>query len=412
MKKYPLRVSLLLLCLFFLGSAVFGQARMILNGAKINIRDGATLVLANGAANALTRNSGHIISEGETNVVKWVTQNDTGTYILPWGVGNADYIPFVFTKTAGSGSGYYSFSTYATGWQNSLQLPAGITNLNHDNQDNSAFVLDRFWQINAQGYTRKPDLSNLVFSYLETEYTAPGNSILEDGLRAQRWNSQTNEWGDLMPTGQVNTTDNTVTVASVSEADAYQWWALVEENSPLPLFFLSFNIRQEAGQAVLSWQTTMETNVKNFEIQRTADAHDFQTVGKVPAKGGSAKNDYAFTDNNLVPGINYYRIKSIDMDDAFLFSRIRVLNYDLKNELIVFPNPIQNNTIQMSGAQLLESPYAVYLYDLQGRLLQQELLKVKSNIVPWPLKNTLKPGIYLFQVVHGSSVYQEKVLVE
>lgn len=412
MKKSLVCISLLVCYLFLLGNAVLGQARIIINGAKINIRNGATLVLANGASNALTRNSGHIISEGETNLVKWVVQNDTGTYTLPWGTGNTDYIPFVFTKTAGSGAGYYLFSTYATGWQNSLQLPVDITNFNHDNQDNSAHVLDRFWQINAQEYAQKPDLSNMVFSYLETEHTAPDNSISEVGLKAQRWNSQTNEWGDLAPTGQVNTTDNTVTVASISAANAFEWWTLVDEIYPLPLYFLSFDIRKKASQAVLSWQTTAEINVKNFEIQRATDAHIFQTVGKVPAKGSIVQNDYAFTDINLVPGIYYYRIKSIDLDDAFLFSRVRALHYDVKNQLMVFPNPIQNNTIQMSGAYLLASPYAVYLYDLQGRLLQQELLKFNNNIVPWPLKNPLKSGIYLFQVVQGSLIYQEKILVE
>lgn len=205
---------------------VLSQTRLVLNGAKINLNQGAYLVIDNSAANAITRNSGHIISEGENNRIKWSIGTTTGTYTIPWGYGNTDYIPLTFIKTAGTGSGYFLFSTYHTTWNNIAQLPTGVTNINGaSGTDNSAFVSDRFWQINAQSYSTKPSLTNLVFTYLDIENGAP-NTVTESALRAKRYNSSLNSWTDNILTNTLNTTANTLTVSSVDVANLQDWWML------------------------------------------------------------------------------------------------------------------------------------------------------------------------------------------
>ncbi len=155
----------------------FGQARLILNGAKMNITAEAQLVIHNPSTDAITRIDGHIISEGQRNNIMWNIGNNTGTYVVPFGYGSTNYLPLSFSKSAGAGAGQFTFSTYHTGWQNSSELPNGITNFYGNSEDNSAFVLDRFWQIKASGYTIKPALTSLVFSYLDVEHSVPNNTL-------------------------------------------------------------------------------------------------------------------------------------------------------------------------------------------------------------------------------------------
>jgi hypothetical protein len=201
-------------------------ARLILNGATITINQDAYLVIDNPASDAITVNSGLIISEGENNNIKWNIGTTTGTYTIPWGYSGTS-IPLTFTKTAGTGSGYFLFSTYHTGWQNSAQLPTGVTNINGaSGMDNSAFVSDRFWQMNAQSYSTKPTLSDVVFTYLEAENTVPDNTITESGLIAKRYNSGVTSWIDNILASTINTTNNTVTVTSVDVANFHDWWIL------------------------------------------------------------------------------------------------------------------------------------------------------------------------------------------
>jgi len=205
----------------------WSQTRLVLNGAKINIANGATLVIENPAINAITRIDGYIISEGENNLLKWMIGTTTGTYMVPWGKGPSNYIPLSFTKTAGSGSGFFLFSGYTTPSLNSSQLPTAVTNFTGaSGSDKSLFATDRFWQINAQSYTAKPSLSNLTFTYLDTEFASPNITSTESSLTAQRWNSVLSSWLDYAPSSIANTTANTVTLASVDASDFYPWWVV------------------------------------------------------------------------------------------------------------------------------------------------------------------------------------------
>ncbi len=206
--------------------SAFGQGRLVLNGATINLNGSVYLVIDNSSSNAITRNSGHIISEGQSNTIKWNIGTTVGTYVIPWGYGSSEYIPLTFTKTAGTGSGYFLFSTFHTTSNNLSQLPSGIANLNGANGlDNSLFVSDRFWQVNAMGYTVKPNVSTLEFTYLDAENASP-NTITETLLRAKRYNSSLTSWTDFLSTSTINTATNKLTVTSVNASDLHGWWML------------------------------------------------------------------------------------------------------------------------------------------------------------------------------------------
>jgi len=226
-KLYPVLFWFLILGLIFNTGCtpVFAQARLILDGAIITIAQGAYLVIENPAANAITRNSGYIVSEGENNMIKWMIGTTTGNYTVPWGY-NSNYIPLSFTPGSGTGgSGYFLFSTYHTGWQNSTQLPTGVANMNGaSGTDNSAFASDRFWQVNAQSYTVKPTLSNLTFTYIDVENSATNNTITESNLKASRYHSSLTSWTDVILASTLNTTSNAITVTSVNAANLQPWW--------------------------------------------------------------------------------------------------------------------------------------------------------------------------------------------
>ncbi len=200
---------------------------LVLNGAKMTIANGAYLVVNNPSNAAIKRNSGYIVSEGEDNMIRWNIGTATGTYVIPWGYGSNEYLPVTFTKAAGTGaSGYFLFSTYHTGWDNSSMLPSEVADFSSPSgSDKSALAVDRFWQVNAQNYTAKPALTNLILTYSNTEFLAPNTTTLAGSLSLQRWNSTTGTWNDFGPGSNTNTGQRTVTLASVTAANNYAWWA-------------------------------------------------------------------------------------------------------------------------------------------------------------------------------------------
>lgn len=414
--KKPL---LLVLGVLFLisGLHAYQPARLVMNGAFINITQGAQLVIDNPSPDAITRNSGNIISEGEKNIVRWNIGTSTGNYEIPWG-DNTNYFPLLFTPTDAVGNGYFNFSTYPTPWNNSSALPTGITEINNaSGADNSAFVIDRFWRMEAVGYTTKPTLSNLVFTYLDAEHSAPGNTITESNLRAQRYNDIVMTWADYPPSGTVNTITNTVTVASVSPTDLFKWWTLVDQSSPLPVSLVSFTALPDNRHVRLKWTTETEVNNDYFTVERSPDGTVFEFVVKIEGAGTSSTAlEYTTLDYHPLAGISYYRLKQTDFDGHTSYSNIvavkmgQASNFSFKTH----PNPVTGGNLNLEFKNLSIGNTEIKILSVIGRELFVQLIPITSqgdfNTV-LSLPGELPPGIYLIKINSNNSTQTKKFIL-
>ena len=410
-----IRTILLLFHIAFFVMPFNAQSKLVLNGGIITIANGATLVVNDSLNNAITRNSGHIISEGENNLVVWNIGLTTGTYTVPFGYGASDFIPLSFTKTAGTGSGYFSFSTYRTAtWQNSNYLPVGITHLNTPGgTDNSAFVIDRFWQIAASGYTAKPDLSTVTFTYIDVEHMGGSNTILESNLKAQRWNDASSVWGDFGPVGVNDAVANTVIVNSVPGVDLYKWWTLVDQSSPLPIELLSSTANCENDKVVIEWSTASEINNDYFSIERSRNAMDWEVIEIVTGAGNSLQEQrYSITDEEYLNEIGYYRIKQTDFNGKEGYLSEFAVECKQQNEfsISVYPNP-SSGVFTLEASFDKNEPYFLQIIDVYGKKAKEFF--VESNRQKIDLSSQPK-GIYLIKVFTNdlSREYVKKLIVE
>ena len=347
------------------------NAQIVINGAVIKITGGATLVINNSSNNAIIqKGSGYIFSEGIDNKILWNIGSGNGnTYLLPFG--NSDgYMPLQFTASSGSADGYFVFSTYPTlTWKNSDFLPPGVTNVNAGGSDNSAKVIDRFWQINPKGYATKPTLGNLVFTYDDNEYSAP-NTITESSLIAQRWNNSAMTWSDFIPASTVNIGNNTIIISSIAGNQLFDWWTLVDAGSPLPVTLIDFNVTVAINKVIAKWQTSSEINTAQFEVYRSKDGNLFEKTGQVTAAGNSnLLLHYEFTDKEPFSGTSYYRLKTIDLDGKYAWSSIEKVTMVDNNLVALYPNPAHDYlTLQVANSIAAETS-VVTVYDAKGSLI-------------------------------------------
>lgn len=377
------------------------QARLVLNGGFIRISNGAHLVIDNANPNAISRTAGHIISEGENNILRWNIGTETGNYSVPFGYGNTDYLPTAFTPSNGIGNGSYLLSTYYGGSaQNSNYLPNGVSNYNYLGNDNSTKGIDRFWEVNAVGYNTKPTLSNLQFTYRDVEHNQAPNLIVEGNLQALRWNDVLNEWTDYLPTSTVNTTTNTVTLPLLAPAQQFTWWTMMSFATPLPVVLKDFTITCVEGHAQLQWQTTNERNNKQFDIEYSINGMDWSTVKIVEGNGNTSTVQH-YQEVTPITTKGFFRLLQQDIDGKKSYSYVMPFHGCNEDEfrISLSPNPTSNGVF----VTLNESNVHYELFDVTGKQVARGTLSETGFID----MQTLAPSHYMLRLYQHNTFLQQ-----
>jgi hypothetical protein len=318
----------LLTTLPFVGTS---QTRLILNdNVYINIVNGANLVIENSNADAINTagTGGNIISEGETNVVKWLIGSTNSLYTVPFSTASPGLvkIPLVVDKTsAGTGAGYFEFSTWNTNPMNSA-WPSAVTNMNLPSTiDGSLGVADRFWHIDASSYSAKPDVT-LSINYEDNVEIASPNTITESNLQAQRFNTNLGHWETYMLMGTNDAANDRVTNIVASAADFYEDWILVDNTNPLPVTLTNFEVNCNIEKVDIVWATQSEINNDYFVVEKSYDGQEFFELETISGAGNSnSPINYTATDNNTNTLV-YYRLKQVDFDGTTSYSTIKTTN--------------------------------------------------------------------------------------
>jgi len=85
---------------------------------------------------------------------------------------------------------------------------------------------------------------------------------------------------------------------------------------------------------LLQWTTSNEVNSKNFIVEKSKDNVNFVKIATVEARGNSSKNNsYVYLDMDLasVDEKITYRLRQVDMDEAFSYSNQVSMNKMIKN---------------------------------------------------------------------------------
>ena len=370
------------------GVEASAQPRLILNNnIYMVLKNNIELVINNSAANAITTlgTGGNIISESEFNRVKWNIGTATGIYTVPFTKSLTNKIPFTINiTTAGVGIGSILFSTYSgSTWDNSLYMPSDVANMgNISGSNNSAYVIDRFWLIDATNYTTKPT-ATFAFTYLDAEWAANGgNTITEANLGAQRFNSATGTWWGYLPQGIINTGANTVTSVPVAPADFFRSWTLTDNSSPLPIELIYFTASPlpggvGGGSIVLTqWATATEVNNYYFIVERTLDGINYEFVAQVAGAGNSNSTiNYSAIDAAPYQGVSYYRLKQVDFDGLYTYSQLVPINLENIEIIIIYPNPASDYFDYLIG-----SSQADIVIISVVNTLGQTVIKTEENI--------------------------------
>jgi len=118
--------------------------------------------------------------------------------------------------------------------------------------------------------------------------------------------------------------------------------------APVPVRLNNFTASIVNNAAVLNWKTSLETNLKQFEIEYTLDGNAFVFAGTVAASGTASGSEYTFTHVAGVNGEVLYRLKMKDNNGTYSYSGIVKVVFKNKNQNLVSPSVINNGIIYIN----------------------------------------------------------------
>ncbi|TLU89483.1 PQQ-dependent sugar dehydrogenase [Dyadobacter sediminis] len=177
----------------------------------------------------------------------------------------------------------------------------------------------------------------------------------------------------------------------------------------LPVTLLNFSGFAGNEGVKLTWQTNEERNFREFEIEHSNNAIGFEKAGTIPAANALSGSNYTFFHRNTGKGNFYYRLKMIDTDNTFKYSRMITVNMTgMFSENFVRPSIISNGTINV----VIDEPFqSLELINTKGQVSQKEEISGRNGAVSIPLK-TPASGIYTVRMAGPDKVVQQKVLVK
>lgn len=176
--------------------------------------------------------------------------------------------------------------------------------------------------------------------------------------------------------------------------------------TPIPVTLLSFSGRKDGNVNRLSWTTTTEQNNRGFDVQRSVDGRNYQTLRFVPsqAQGGFSSNNitYSFTDDAPVGTMQYYRLRQVDVNGRYQMSqvvRIKGATSSVLNVQGLFPNPASSKVSMLVDAPARDR-IQVSIVDVAGRVMANHSFTVEagSNTIQLDV-DRLQSGTYLIKMI-------------
>ncbi len=407
---------------------IFPQSRMVINNnAYLVIDNSAYLVIDNSNANALAvaGTGGSIISEAENDRIKWNIGTATGAYSIPWSTSvatGAVKIPLSVTVTgAGVGAGNIIFSTYETTTDANTPWQSGVTNMCSaiTNSDGSLLVVDRFWQINANGYGTKPSV-NMTIAYNPAANELIGtNTLVEANLQAQRFNPGAVAGGpcyvgagswETTLFGTNNAAVDNVTNIIVPAADFFKDWILVDNANPLPVTLSNFSLECANNQIKVIWTTQTEINNDYFVLEKSYDGFVFFDVVTINGNGNSNVSNSYEASLELENKIVYLRLKQVDFDGTINYSNVIASNC-ISNSFEVTQLQLTEDQLDFTINSIQDDQVQVYLYDYRGRLIVDQNKTISKGLNEIGIDHfDLSSGIYLLTVIGQQNIYSTKLL--
>jgi len=170
-----------------------------------------------------------------------------------------------------------------------------------------------------------------------------------------------------------------------------------------------FKVDSRHGNLGLSWKTSSEEGLAQFEIEFSLDGKSYQNIGFVPARNHRDGDIYEFEAPVSYADSAFFRLKVVDQSGRWLYTEPSVYNVNKTTAFFVYPNVINTSVMNI----YLKDPFSwLEVVNLNGVVLLKQNLDGKTGRITVPLSPLLSEGIYIVQLRSYDKTISQKVVVQ
>ena len=177
----------------------------------------------------------------------------------------------------------------------------------------------------------------------------------------------------------------------------------------LPVTFVSFTANRSEGTVQLDWNTSNEMNNGHFEVERSTNGSDWETIGSIAAGTNSMADSYTFVDANAPAAQTQYRIRQVDLDGNYAYSKVAMVagTNSANAQVNIFAS---NKTVSIVPEKVTSNRLIVRVISIGGQVLQQQSIESTTGRIDLAVNNAIT-GVYVVQVTDGNQLSIAKTVM-
>ena len=149
----------------------------------------------------------------------------------------------------------------------------------------------------------------------------------------------------------------------------------------VPVELCLFEATIKKGIVQLKWQTASEINNYGFEIERSLNKNNYQKIGFIRGNGTiNSLQFYEFLDETVTEGTYYYRLKQLNFDGSFKYSRSVSVTLSLPDKFILqqnYPNPFSVQA-EINYSLSVQTHVNLTIYNILGQKIKNLVDEVQQ----------------------------------
>lgn len=191
---------------------------------------------------------------------------------------------------------------------------------------------------------------------------------------------------------QRNNSDDIITAGQVNHIRITVYYTFIT----LPVSLTSFTATMQNKTVQLNWKTLSENNINNYQLERSADGRNFNSITTIQGLNIPVAN-YSYVDNFPLSGVSYYRLNIQGAAGYQKYSQVVSVKNNKENLVSLFPSPWQKgedlNINNDNNEKLI-----IYFFNAGGqvistvttqtKLVPTETLNIRKGMTPYKIYNS------------------------